>query len=132
MEGESQTSLPNFTPGQHSSKVASIVKQGNEHQQDSVSIDLSNQKLGIGHAALEGFGDRDQQQLFSKTATNEFLAVSTQMENIHPGDQLMSQMLDSQTSSPTLKSDLALRTTAQFTHIQMPPGVTLAQPMTGN
>ena len=57
--------------------------------------------------------------MFSKTSTNEFLAMSNQASmNNAPEHQVVSQMLDSQASSPTMKSDIALRTTAQFTNMQ--------------
>ena len=58
--------------------------------------------------------------MFSKTATNNFLAASHQMSGYEPSGQLVSNILDSQASSPTMKSDIALRTTAQFTHMQFP------------
>ena len=88
----------------------------------------------------------DQQHHFSKTATNEFLAVSNQKSAgnaaqsagggpyinaagvmNHNASSGISNILDSQTSSPAVKSDMALRTTAQFTHMQMPPNVNVQE-----
>ena len=56
--------------------------------------------------------------MFSKTTTNNFLGSSNQgdvmTEYQIPGDHQpdVAKMLDSQASSPTIKSDIALRTTA--------------------
>ena len=56
----------------------------------------------------------ENDKLFSKTAPDEFLAISKQGSGsaFPEHNQLVSKMLDSEASSPTMKSDLALRTTA--------------------
>ena len=89
---------------------------------------MENSEIDIGEAS--------EQHPFSKTATNEFLAVSNQKSADnnagpyvnanglnHNGSSGISNILDSQNSSPAVKSDMALRTTAQFTHMQMPSNV---------
>jgi len=56
----------------------------------------------------------ENDKLFSKTAPDEFLAINKQGSGsaFPEHNQLVSKMLDSEASSPTMKSDLALRTTA--------------------
>ena len=81
------SSLPNFNPPASVAKVSSMTKQKAEN--DSISIDLSNQKPGGSQLEIS-----QEQQLFSKTATNEFHLAGSNAINL-PEGQLVSNMLDS-------------------------------------
>ena len=126
-------------PSVHQQPQQQVAENNNE----SLSyVNLSNQKMDC--SELDMGEASDQQHQFSKTATNEFLAVSNQKSAgnaatsggpyinaagvmNHNASSGISNILDSQTSSPAVKSDMALRTTAQFTHMQMPPNVNVQE-----
>ena len=78
-----------------------------------MSIDLTNQKNYDVSAELDAV---QNDKLFSKTAPDEFLAISKKDSGVAlPTEQqfeMVSKILDSETSSPTMKSDIALRTTS--------------------
>ena len=75
MDDISQTSLTGLTPGM--SKLQNSNSKQPGHHGDSVSIDLSNQKQG-GVSQFDFDNSKINQQLFSKTATGEFLAIGSQ------------------------------------------------------
>ena len=71
-----------------------------------MSIDLTNKKPDSSQLEMI---DPQANKLFSKTATNDLLGVSNGMSsfNNNPEGQIMvANLLDSQTSSPTMKQDV--------------------------
>ena len=74
-----------------------LPEKRKQKDHESVSIDLSNQKVGGSEIEMI---DENADKLFSKTATGQFLAVSNNTQDnpsipLNENNQLVSQMLDS-------------------------------------
>ena len=99
---DSQDIQTNLTPIVAKQETGMI--QPSSDQTDAVSIDLTNKKQDSSQLDMI---DAQANKLFSKTATNELLAVSNGMSNFNPEGQIMvTNLLDSQTSSPTMKPEV--------------------------
>ena len=85
-------------------KPQTAMMQPSSDQTDAVSIDLTNKKQDSSQLDML---DAQANKLFSKTATNELLGASNGMSSFNPEGQIMvTNLLDSQTSSPTMKPEV--------------------------